>query len=118
MAPPMLSRRGANGEPKKMAFGPWMRNAMQVLARLKGLRGTKLDPFGYTAERRVERALISEYRTCIEELLGKLSADRLPLARDIAAIPQEIRGFGHVKERHLVAARAKWQTLMAQWRAA
>src|SRR5205085_11033747 len=100
------------------AFGSWMRSAMQVLARLKGLRGTRLDPFGYTAERRVERALITEYRACIEELLGKLSTDNLPLARDIAAIPQDIRGFGHVKERHPTAAPAKGQTLMAHSRAA
>ncbi|MFL6663668.1 MAG: indolepyruvate ferredoxin oxidoreductase family protein, partial [Rhizobacter sp.] len=118
LAPPMLSRRGANGEPVKMAFGPWMRSAMHVLARLKWLRGTALDPFGYTAERRVERGLIAEYRASIEELLGTLSAEKLPLARDIAGIPQDIRGYGHVKERHLGAARAKWQTLMGQWRAA
>jgi indolepyruvate ferredoxin oxidoreductase len=117
MAPPMLSRRGANGEPVKMAFGPWMRGAMHVLARLKWLRGTRLDVFGYTAERRTERALIKEYRSSIEELLAGLDAAKLPLAREIAGIPQEIRGFGHVKERHLEAARTKWQTLMAQWRA-
>ena len=115
MAPPLLARRGANGEPVKMTFGPWMRAAMHVLARLKGLRGTAFDPFGRTAERREERALITEYRACIEGLLAKLSAPKLALAREIAAIPQEIRGFGHVKERHLVAARAKWQALMAQW---
>ncbi len=117
MAPPLLSRRGANGEPVKMAFGPWMRPAMHMLARLKWLRGTAIDPFGYTAERREERALITEYRACVEELLATLTDARLPLAREIAGIPQEIRGFGHVKERHLAAARPKWQTLMAQWRA-
>ena len=118
LAPPMLSRRGANGEPVKMTFGPWIRTAMQVLARMKRLRGTALDPFGYTAERRVERGLIKEYRASIEELLAKLTAAKLPLAREIADIPQEIRGYGHVKERHLTAARPKWQRLMGQWRAA
>jgi indolepyruvate ferredoxin oxidoreductase len=115
MAPPMLSRQGPDGVPVKMAFGSWMRPALRVLARMKRLRGTALDPFGYTDERKTERALIAEYRDCIAALLATLDAARLPLAREIAAIPQEIRGFGHVKARHLVAARSKWNALMAQW---
>ncbi|HET9976392.1 MAG TPA: DUF6537 domain-containing protein, partial [Burkholderiaceae bacterium] len=65
-----------------------------------------------------ERALIGEYRAAIEELLAGLAADRLALAVEIARIPEEIRGYGHVKERHLAAARAKWERLMAQWRQA
>ena len=69
-----------------------------------------------SAERRTEVALISEYRACIEQLLQTLSAEKLPLAAQIARIPEEIRGFGHVKERHLKAARAKWDALMADWR--
>jgi indolepyruvate ferredoxin oxidoreductase len=88
-----------------------------VLARLKGLRGTAFDPFGRTEERRAERALIQEYRACIDELLGGLQADRLALAVEIANIPQDIRGYGHVKERHLKSARSKWDALMARWRA-
>ena len=117
MAPPLLAKRNKDGELIKQKFGPWMRTAMQGLARLKGLRGTMLDPFGYTHERRTERALIGEYRASIEEVLAKLSAGKLALAVDIANIPQDIRGFGHVKERHLAAARPKWQALMSQWRA-
>ena len=74
--------------------------------------------FGRTEERRTERALIGEYRACIDELLRTLNAGNLPLAVEIARIPEEIRGYGHVKERHLQAARAKWDGLMAQWRAA
>jgi indolepyruvate ferredoxin oxidoreductase len=83
---------------------------------MKGLRGTALDPFGRTEERRMERALIGEYRACIEELLKTLAPDNRALAAEIARIPEDIRGYGHVKERHVKAARAKWQTLMQRWR--
>ena len=65
---------------------------------------------------RIERALIGEYRAAIDELLGALTAERLPVAIEIARLPEDIRGYGHVKERHLKDARAKWQGLMAQWR--
>jgi indolepyruvate ferredoxin oxidoreductase len=88
-----------------------------LLAKLKGLRGTALDPFARTEERKTERALIGEYRACIEELLATLSANNLTQAVEIARIPEDIRGFGHVKARHLAAARAKWGALMAAWRA-
>ena len=88
-----------------------------MLARLKGLRGTPFDMFGRTHERRTERALIGEYRACIDELLRSLNTDNVALAAEIARIPEEIRGYGHVKERHLQPARAKWNALMAQWRA-
>ena len=64
----------------------------------------------------MERALIVEYRACIDELLACLNADTLALAVEIARIPEEIRGYGHVKERHLKAARPKWDGLMAEWR--
>jgi indolepyruvate ferredoxin oxidoreductase len=95
-----------------------MRSAFGVLAKLKGLRGTAFDPFGRSEERRTERALIGEYRACIDELLKTLSAERLALAIEIARIPEDIRGYGHVKERHLKAARVKWDALMQRWRAA
>ena len=94
-----------------------MRSAFGWLKKFKGLRGGALDPFGRTEERRTERALIGEYRACIEELLKGLSAARLAQAVEIARIPEEIRGYGHVKARHLAVARGKWATLMAQWRA-
>jgi indolepyruvate ferredoxin oxidoreductase len=118
LAPPSLARKDAQGHLVKRPFGPWMRTAFRWLAKMKGLRGTAFDPFGRSAERRTERALIGEYRASIEELLASLSADRLALAVEIARIPEEIRGYGHVKERHLAAARPKWQRLMAQWRGA
>ena len=104
------------GELVKQPFGPWVRKLFGVLAALKGLRGGALDYFGRNAERRMEVALIKQYRDCIDELLQGLSADKLALAAQIARIPEDIRGFGHVKERHLKAARAKWDDLMAQWR--
>jgi indolepyruvate ferredoxin oxidoreductase len=118
LAPPMLAKRNERGELVKQRFGPWMRSAFGVLAKLKGLRGTALDPFGRTDERRTERALIGEYRRTVEELLAKLSPERLPLALEIARLPEEIRGYGHVKERHLKAVRPKWDSLMARWRGA
>ena len=116
LAPPTMARKDAKGELVKKSYGPWMRKAMGVLAGMKGLRGTTLDPFGKTQERRTERALIVEYQDSILEILKNLNARNLPLAIEIARIPEDIRGYGHVKERHLQAARAKWQGLLAQWR--
>ncbi len=117
LAPPLVARRNDKGELVKQPYGPWVRKLFALLAKMKGLRGGALDVFGRSEERRVERALIAEYRACIEELLRGLSAECLPLAVEIAGIPDEIRGFGHVKARNLEAARAKWERLMAQWRA-
>jgi indolepyruvate ferredoxin oxidoreductase len=116
LAPPGIAKRNDKGELVKRPFGPWMHRGMRLLARLKGLRGTALDPFGKTEERRTERALIDEYRLCIDELLKTLSADNRALAVEIASIPDHIRGYGHVKARHLAAARPKWQALMQRWR--
>ena len=116
LAPPMLAKHNDRGELVKQPYGPWVRSAFGVLAKLKGLRGTAFDVFGRTEERKTERALIGEYRACIEELLGTLNAGNLALAAEIARLPEEIRGFGHVKERHLKAARPKWASLMVQWR--
>ena len=88
-----------------------------MLAKFKGLRGTAFDVFGYTDERKTERALIVEYRGLVDELLRSLSADRLADAVALASLPEEIRGYGHVKERHLAKARVKRDTLLAAWRA-
>ncbi|MGE4331109.1 indolepyruvate ferredoxin oxidoreductase family protein [Diaphorobacter sp.] len=116
MAPPLLARHNDRGEALKQSYGPWMRKALAVLARMKGLRGTALDIFGRTAERQTERALVREYRACIDELLAGLTPERLPLAVEIARIPEDIRGYGHVKLRHLQVARKKWYALMDRWR--
>ena len=118
LAPPMIAKTNDKGELLKRPFGPWMRSAFGVLAKMKGLRGTALDVFGRTEERKTERALITQYQACIDELLQTLNADNRALAAEIARIPEEIRGYGHVKERHLRAARPKWDALMQRWRAA
>ncbi|CAB5644768.1 indolepyruvate ferredoxin oxidoreductase family protein [Comamonas aquatica] len=117
LAPPLSAAKDAQGHLVKKSYQPWIRSAFGVLAKLKGLRGTPLDLFGRTAERQTERALIVEYRDCIAQLLPQLTADKLELAVQIARIPEDIRGYGHVKERHLAAARSKWQGLMQQWQA-
>nr|WP_295081401.1 indolepyruvate ferredoxin oxidoreductase family protein [uncultured Roseateles sp.] len=118
LAPPLLAKKNEKGELVKQQMGAWIRPAFGLLAKLKGLRGTAFDIFGHTEERKTERALIAEYRASIEAILAKgLTAERLKLAVDIARIPEEIRGYGHVKERHLQAARAKWASLMGQWQA-
>jgi indolepyruvate ferredoxin oxidoreductase len=115
LAPPIMAKRNDKGELVKRKFSPAMMTAFRLLARLKGLRGTALDIFGRTHERRDERALIGEYRASIEQVLAALDASNHELALEIARIPEQIKGFGHVKERNLAAARARWKTLMQQW---
>jgi len=116
LAPPLIAKKNDKGELVKQSFGPAMLTGFRLLARLKGLRGTALDVFGRSEERRTERALIGEYRACIEELLAGLNAANHAAAVEIARIPEQIRGYGHVKARHLAAARQQWAALMANWR--
>jgi indolepyruvate ferredoxin oxidoreductase len=117
LAPPLLAKKDKQGHLVKQEFGPWMMKAFGVLAKLKGLRGTAFDVFGYTDERKMERALIAEYRRTVEALLPKLSSENLAQAVAIASIPEEIRGFGHVKERNLAAAKRKEAELVAAFHA-
>jgi indolepyruvate ferredoxin oxidoreductase len=117
LAPPLLAKHDKDGHLVKQEFGPWMLQAFKVLAKLKGLRGTALDVFGYTAERKMERALIGAYRDTIAGLLPRLTADNLATAVAIARIPEDIRGYGHVKERHLKAAKQKEAALLASFNA-
>jgi indolepyruvate ferredoxin oxidoreductase len=115
LAPPLLSKKDAQGNPVKTSFGPWMLKSFEVLARLKGLRGTKLDLFGYTEERKMERRLIGEYEGLIDYMAARLNDANHGTAVALASIPEKIRGFGHVKERHLKAALAERETLMKQF---
>jgi indolepyruvate ferredoxin oxidoreductase len=116
LAPPLLARKDpTTGEPRKMRFGAWMLPVFRLLKGMRGLRGTAFDLFGYTTERRAERALIAEYEGDIERLLAKLSPANHSLAVQLASIPEEIRGFGHVKTRHLAAARKKHDELIARF---
>ncbi|MBV8032508.1 MAG: indolepyruvate ferredoxin oxidoreductase family protein, partial [Betaproteobacteria bacterium] len=113
LSPPLLSRTNpATGEPRKMRFGPWMLGVFKLLRSLRRLRGTALDPFGHTAERRTERALIAEYEATIEQLLGRLDAANHARAVEIASLPDEIRGFGHVKMKSIEAVCAKQAKLL------
>lgn len=115
-APPGLAKKNAQGEPVKRRYGPWIRVALSLLAKMKFLRGGAFDPFGHSEERRTERALIDEYRASIDLLLPHLNRDNLSQAIQIARLPEGIRGYGHVKARHLAEVRPRWEALMAAWR--
>jgi indolepyruvate ferredoxin oxidoreductase len=117
LAPPLLAKTDpVTGVPRKMAFGPWMKRAFTILAWLKFLRGTAFDPFGRTRERRRERALIGEYKSVVQELLAALTPKTIALAAEIASIPEQIRGYGHVKERHLGVAKERESELLEAFR--
>jgi indolepyruvate ferredoxin oxidoreductase len=116
LAPPLFAKKDAEGHLRKAEYGAWVFGAFKLLAKLKGLRGTALDVFGYTAERQGERRLIADYLKTIETLLATLDHDNHALAVEIASIPELIRGYGHVKERHLAAAMTRLNDLMQAWR--
>jgi indolepyruvate ferredoxin oxidoreductase len=108
LAPPILPLgHDARGRPNKKAFGQWIQSPFRVLARLKFLRGTAFDPFGYTAERRSERELIGWYEGVVETLLSSLGKADLEALAAIAAQPMEIRGYGPVKDKAVVEVRAE-----------
>ncbi|SBP86890.1 indolepyruvate ferredoxin oxidoreductase family protein [Thiomonas delicata] len=116
LAPPLLAKRNAKGELVKREFGSWMGQVFAVLRHFKFLRGTAIDPFGRTDERKQERALIGRYRDTVRELLGGLNPQNLALAVQIASLPERIRGYGHVKARNLAEVEPQWEILMRQWR--
>lgn len=117
LAPPLLARRDPRtGHARKRGFGSWVFPAFRVLGALKALRGTRFDPFSYTAERKQERALIREYRELIAQLLPDLTPERHELAVQIAKVPLDIRGFGHVKHGNIVAAKSRQEQLLARFR--
>ena len=118
LAPPLLAKVDpVTGEPRKMRFGPWMMGVFRILKSLRRLRGTPFDIFGYSEERRTERALIREYENTVERLLTGLTPQNHTLAVQIAAIPDEIRGFGYIKARNLAPARKKRDELLARFEA-
>ena len=115
LAPSWLSKRDAvTGEPRKRSFGLWMLKAFSVLSRFKFLRGSALDPFGHSAERRLERELIEEYEANVAYLLGELNGGNYRTAVALAEIPEQIRGYGHVKEAALAKAREQATQLKAR----
>ena len=115
LAPPLFSGKNDAGELKKSKFGPWVRVAFHVLAPMKFLRGTAFDIFGYTQERREERNLVREYRAAIEGLLPMLTADNRDAAVFFARVPEHIRGYGHVKVRHMQSARQLWEAALQKF---
>jgi indolepyruvate ferredoxin oxidoreductase len=116
LAPPLLSKTDAySGLPRKKEYGSWMMFSFKLLAKLKFLRGTALDVFGYTAERKMERALIEEYFQTVAKLCTEIDADTYDTAVEIAAIPEHIRGFGHIKEQHVKTVRRSQTRLWKQF---
>ena len=108
LAPPLFAERDpATGQLKKREYGAWMLTAFRLLASMKRLRGTRFDLFGYSAERRMERRLIDEYQATIEQVLATLGQDNHALAVQIASVPESVRGFGHIKEKNVQAARER-----------
>jgi indolepyruvate ferredoxin oxidoreductase len=117
LAPPLFAKKDANGHLVKAEYGSWMWHAFRMLAKLKKLRGTAFDVFGRTEERRMERRLIGEYHDAVLSMLGKLTQDNHALAVEIAALPEKVRGFGHVKEKAVVQYHAELAALQKKFAA-
>ena len=116
LAPPLLAKTDPlTGEPRKLRFGPWVLPVFKVLKNFKFLRGTALDLFGHTQERRMERELIHEYEQTVERLLAGLGPQNHGVAVQIASLPEEVRGFGYIKQRNVEAARKKRDELFARF---
>lgn len=116
LAPPLRGNLNEAGHAKKASYGPWVLSAFRLIARMKGLRGTRFDVFGYSEERRMERQLVSEFETIVIDLLDGLNSATHPLACDIAALPMEIRGYGHVKMANATTTKDKLSGMMATYK--
>ncbi|AFO87688.1 indolepyruvate ferredoxin oxidoreductase family protein [Phaeobacter inhibens] len=116
LAPPMLTGKDPDGRPKKRKFGPGLERGLRLLAKFKGLRGTPLDVFGYTAERKMERALISQYEADMKAWLPKASPEIMAPLIALAELPLEIRGFGPVKQANEAKAAKRREELLAALR--
>lgn len=115
MAPPLIAKKDSQGHLKKKKFGPWMKTAFRLMKQFKGLRGTAFDPFGWTEERKMERGLRDTYLARVDEMSGQLTRKNHELAVAIASIPDEIRGYGHVKEASVEAAKGHEEELLKNW---
>jgi indolepyruvate ferredoxin oxidoreductase len=117
LAPPLWAPRDpTTGEMKKRVYGAWAMTAFRLMAKLKGLRGTVFDPFGHMAERKAERRLIGEYEAMAREITSSLTPDNHALALEIAKLPMQIRGYGHVKLKSLAHAKAREAELLSAYR--
>jgi indolepyruvate ferredoxin oxidoreductase len=115
LAPPLFSKRNSKGELIKKEFGGWMLTAFSLLAKMKWARGTAFDVFGRTEERRTERQLITDYETLVADMAGTLNVSNYPIALKLALLPEQLRGFGHVKEKHLKLMNAQWSLLRQEY---
>ncbi|MGB0505312.1 MAG: indolepyruvate ferredoxin oxidoreductase family protein [Pikeienuella sp.] len=116
LAPPILGRKDAKGKPVKTTFGPWMMRAFGILAKMKGLRGGMFDVFGYSAERRGERAAIARQEALLVELCANLTAETFEIATELASLPLQVKGFGHVKDGYAKTADKRRDELLAAFR--
>ncbi|MDJ0389163.1 hypothetical protein QMO56_13655 [Roseomonas sp. E05] len=117
LAPPLWARLDpATGEPRKHAFGPWVLHAFRVLARLRRLRGSALDPFRFTQDRKLDRRLLAEYERLLDELIGSLHPGNHALAMELASLPDQIRGYGHIRRRHAEHAKSREARLLEAFR--
>ncbi len=114
MAPPILGRKSVDGKARKSTFGPWLMKGFTILSALRGLRGTVLDVFGYTAERRMERQLLAQYEQDVEVIRASLAPGRIDAAAALASVPALIRGYGHVKHANAQKAASERQRLLAR----
>ncbi|HEV7448445.1 MAG TPA: indolepyruvate ferredoxin oxidoreductase family protein [Steroidobacteraceae bacterium] len=117
LAPPLLPGRDPSGRPRKRAFGEWILPVFRILTALKGLRGTAFDPFGYSAERRMERRLIQDYRALISAIVGRIDQVNLPAAIELARAAAEIGGYGPVKNASVSAYESRLKTLLQAFEA-
>jgi indolepyruvate ferredoxin oxidoreductase len=115
LAPPLFAKRNAKGELIKKEFGPWMLTAFSWLAKMKSVRGTAFDIFGKTEERRMERQLVNDYEALAKDFASSLNSANYPVALKLAALPEQLRGFGHVKERHLAQMNGQWALLRQEY---
>ena len=115
LAPPLFAKRDVHGHLIKQEFGPWIATAFRWLAKAKLLRGSMLDPFGYSAERREERAAIGEFETLMRRVMPEVNLERLDRAIELARLPQQVRGFGHVKARNKTRIFAQEKTLLSSF---
>ena len=117
LAPPLFARRDPlTGRPEKRAFGSWLTPFLRGLARMKGLRGRWCDPFRHTADRRLDRALLADYELMIADLLATLSPAEMSLAVELASLPDQVRGYGQVREAAARKMRERQADLLLKWR--
>jgi indolepyruvate ferredoxin oxidoreductase len=111
-----LQRKNDIGGSRKWTFGPWMFYVLKWIARFKGLRGTRLDVFGYDRDRVAERKLLADYERLLDDILARLSLENHATAVILARLPEKVRGFGHVKARSIAAAEVERERMLSEFR--